>query len=147
MYCYTMLTDTMCVIRELDMWTEISKEHPIFLKNVAKLSNINLPNDLVASLDKVNEQFESLHRTVKQLMAQQPYGGMGWMPNPQMMQVRALVETFLQYDMNFINVLRQVQNHGKENAVWQTLVGHITQEQEYMYRLFTGLRNQMYGMR
>jgi hypothetical protein len=142
-----MLTDIGCALRELDMWTEISKEHPVFIKNVAKLSNIDLPKELIEKLDMINRHFESLHQAVKELMRQQQYGGMGWITYPPMMQVRNLVETFLQYDMNFINVLKQVQNYGKENKVWQTLIEHIMQEQEYMYRLFVTLKNQMNVMR
>ncbi|WP_157910226.1 DUF2935 domain-containing protein [Petroclostridium xylanilyticum] len=144
MYCYTVLTNTLCALRELDMWTEISKQHPVFIKTVAKSSNIDLPKELINKLDKLNENFEALHKRVKEIIRRQPYGGVDWMAYLPLIQVRSLVETFLQYDIDFLNVLNQVKNYGRENKVWQTLLEHIIHEQEYMYRLFVTLRNQMY---
>ncbi|MDK2799637.1 MAG: hypothetical protein PWP27_1366 [Clostridiales bacterium] len=144
MFCYSVVTNIQCVLRELDMWSEISKEHPIFIKTVAKLTNKNLAKEITDRLDKVNENFSNLQKHVKTLSERLGYGGTGWMNYTLMSQVSRLIEMFLKYDVDFLNVLKQVKTYGKDDKVWQTLIEHITEEEEYMYRLFTTLRSQLY---
>lgn len=143
MYCYSIVTNVQCVVRELDMWLEISKEHPIFLKTVAKLSGISIPQELIERLNTVQRNFEDLHKAIKEIGGMPGYWDRGYIMYPPAGRVTGYVNLFLRNDQDFIDVLMEIRRYGKENEVWQTLLEHFTQEQQYMYRLFVTLRSQL----
>ncbi len=143
MFCYTTITDIRCVLRELDLWTQISKEHPVFIKTVAELTDKDLSKEIIKQLDEVQKKFEHLHRAVRDACCRLGYGGAGWRVCPPMSGIRNLVEAFLRYNCDFLNVLKCVKTYGEEDKVWQALIGHIINEQEYMHQLFRMLRSQL----
>ncbi len=58
-------------------------------------------------------------------------------------RVLSLIDRFLRYDRRFLDLLRRVRQYGREDRVWQTLLTHFIQEQEYMLRLMRTLRSQI----
>lgn len=192
MFCYTEVSGIKCVLQELVMWSDISSEHPTFIKTVAGLTNKNLRTEIISELDRLQMQFKSLkdeaQSYLNQMMQtrldmvsaqkpmqpaivagelspvpvvphsaypyqtpiapvqyQQPYRQV---PQTQMQpvfvgMVRRLLDRFLELDRMFLDLLKKVRKYGTEDKVWQTLLEHITHEQQYMYRLMNTLRSQL----
>lgn len=143
MYCYTMAYSLQCVLRELIMWTDISSEHPIFVKTVAKLSRKDLPKDISEELKKLSKSFETLNLKAKeqlvdaQSMAAQP------MMYVYMNRAKVLLNEFGRLNRIWIGLIKEIMKCGKEDKVWQTLLSHIEEEQAYMDRLFHTLYMQI----
>ncbi|AQS58564.1 hypothetical protein B0537_05355 [Desulforamulus ferrireducens] len=142
MFCYTYLNNIECALRELTFWTKISSEHPIFLQNVANCLNLTITPNLLAGLNRMHQCFTALHQEAQRLL-----GMATGQNNFHLAQdtVR-LMQQFLQYDQEFINILQHLAQIGQNQPVWQALVNHILGEQEYMYRLVASLCQQMFHM-
>jgi hypothetical protein len=125
------------------MWTDISSEHPIFIKTVAKLSKKDLPKSIVEELKKLNKSFEELNLKAKeqlvivQSMAAQPtmYGYMN--------QAKMLLNEFGRLNRIWIGLIKEIMKYGRDDKVWQSLLSHIEEEQIYMDRLFHTLYMQI----
>jgi hypothetical protein len=129
------------VFNELVLWSDISSEHPIFIKTVAELTNKKLPKETVDKLLEVNKIFTSIKETslsVKKKIT--PYMQLKEIP-----EVRKLIQEFLKHDEHFLTVLSEVRQFGKEDKVWQTLLEHITEEQKFMFEIMTDLKVQLGG--
>lgn len=144
MYCLAVVTGINCVINELNIWTEISSEHPIFLKTVAELTDKKLTEELVLGLNDINRRFSVLNRRVRNLYRQNYNFSYYVLPNSKM-RVIELCRRFLQLDREAIRLYEELEDVGREDRVWQTLIEHIIQEQKYMYRLFDKLLEQIQG--
>lgn len=139
MYCFTYANNYECILRELSLWTEISSEHPIFIKTVAKLTNKNLSQDTINKLSEVSKVFSDLNEKVNMLNNEHIF-------NFQMfhMELKKLLNEFLINDNYVLKLLPEVKKYGKEDKVWQELLNHITHEQKFMYELFYNLISQLY---
>jgi len=142
MYCLAVVTGINCVINELNIWTEISSEHPVFLKTVAELTDKNLTEEMVMGLDNINKRFAELNRRVRNLYSQSYNFSYYAMPNLRM-RVIILCRRFMQLDREAIRLYEDLTEVGREDRVWQTLIEHIIHEQKYMYRLFGKLLEQL----
>lgn len=141
MFCYTVAQNFDCVLRELTLWSNISKEHPTFLLTVADLANIPVSEELEEQLVRLHQEFDQIEQTALALQHQlatgvyhQVYTGL----------VRT-IQAFLHYDAQFLQVLERLLLESQpDQTVWQVLVTHIRDEQTYMYRLLSTLLNQIY---
>ena len=124
------------------MWTDISSEHPIFLKTVAELTNKNLPSEIVLRLDNMNRAFSALNRRVKTFYGQHNVTTHYISPISKKVTMD-FCNRFLQLDKEMISLLSDLKKFGTEDKIWQALVEHITHEQKYMYRLFSSLLSQI----
>ncbi|TDT60956.1 DUF2935 domain-containing protein [Fonticella tunisiensis] len=140
MYCYVHITNLLCVFNELILWTEISKEHPVFVKTVAQLTNKNLSKNILDKLDEINIIFSSLQNKSMELKKRITYSIK--IHCSYVVKTGDLIEEFLAYDKRSLSVLQEVKEYGKEDMVWQTLLQHIGEEQTFMYKLFTDLLKQ-----
>ncbi len=148
MYCYTVANSYVCILRELQMWTEISSEHPIFIKTVAQLSKKKLPEELVDSLTKISNDFKNLNQTAKDLCYEFTLFPMDYVKMYGMIKsIKKALRDFERLDKLFLNILKETMKYGEEDKVWQTLLEHIREEQIYMYRLFGTLYSQLDGDR
>lgn len=141
MYCFAYLNNFNCVINELMLWSDISSEHPIFIKTVADLTHKNLPEDVLDKLGEVNKIFSDLKGKTENLKKQMHFN-----PNNQynyLTQIKMLVKEFLIHDKHALEIITIVKEYGREDKVWQTLLEHITEEQQFMYQVFWDLDNQL----
>lgn len=141
MYCFTCINGINCVLNELMLWTEISSEHPIFVRTVAELTKKNLAPSMINELMQLNKSFTELNKKVKSLQ-----GMMAQNPNLQqqyVMQLLRLVDEFMSLDRRAIQLYPQLRAYGKEDKVFQTLLEHIEHEQRFMYETFTNIRSQI----
>ncbi|GAA0726982.1 hypothetical protein GCM10008905_24080 [Clostridium malenominatum] len=137
MYCYTLVNNLNCVFNELILWSDISSEHPIFIKTVADLTKKNLSTEIVNELMHINKVFSELKAKAEKLKR-------GSNPMPYMvMGLRQLINEFCMHDMHFLSLLDKVKEYGKEDKIWQTLLEHITHEQRFMYELMGDLMTQI----
>lgn len=142
MYCLTIVTGIKCIVSELNMWTDISCEHPIFLKTVAELTDKKLPEEIISKLNNLNVSFCNLNKRVKRFYGY--FSGINYYMSPPVIRMTiSFCNSFLKYDKEIIALLKDLKNFGTEDNVWQTLVEHITHEQKYMYRLFSSLLDQI----
>jgi hypothetical protein len=141
LYCFTYVNNFACVVGELSLWSDISNEHPVFVKTVADLSNKNLPQEVVDKLMTVKKMFEELEDKAEALKKQMHFNPNN--PYASLTQIKELVKEFLLRDKRAIQVYDEVKQYGKEDQVWQTLLEHITEEQEFMYKLFTDITTQL----
>lgn len=137
MYCFAVVTDIKCVINELYMWTDISSEHPIFLKTVAELTDKNLTDEMVLRLDDLREKFMDLNIRVK--------NSVNYMYPTSRRRAIDLCKQFIQLDREALRLYNELANIDPEDKIWQTLIEHIIHEQKYMYRLFNMLLYQIQG--
>ena len=141
MYCFTYASNFKCIENELILWSDISSEHPTFIKTVAKLTKKRLSESTVNKLTEVTKRFSELNRQVKALSShpQTNYYNM-------YKELERLVNQFLIDDKYVLGVLPEVKAYGKDDKVWQTLLEHITHEQNFMYELFSNLQRQLKRM-
>jgi hypothetical protein len=142
MYCYTQFSNITCALNELLLWSHISSEHPIFIKTVAELSKKNLPTNIIEKLMHVNKIFTSLQNDANKLKKDLPQGP--YATNMNIKQTKLLIDRFLRNDEFVIGFLPDLKKYGEDDMVWQTLIGHIIHEQQFMYNLFTDLLSQIH---
>jgi hypothetical protein len=59
------------------------------------------------------------------------------------MNIKRIIDEFLQYDTYVLSIYPQLLVFGKENEIWKELVNHIISEQTFMLELFKDLRQQI----
>ncbi|MBU5485783.1 DUF2935 domain-containing protein [Clostridium sp. MSJ-11] len=137
MYCYTLVNNLNCVFNELILWSDISSEHPIFIKTLGELTKKDLPKDIVNQLMHINKVFSQLKTKVEELKKRGcpiPYA---------VMELKKLINEFCMHDAHFLSLLEEVKKYGKKDKVWQTLLEHITHEQKFMYELMGNINMQL----
>lgn len=138
MYCPIYATGLNCLVNELLLWSDISSDHPIFIKTVASLTNKNLSNEIIEGLNNVNKRFSNLHMRVKEFKERNQ-------PRPMpghIMELKRLMQEFLVHDRYFLSLIPKIQVYGKEDKVWQELLNHIHHEQNFMFELFSDMTKQ-----
>ncbi|APC39987.1 DUF2935 domain-containing protein [Clostridium estertheticum] len=141
MYCHTHINQFSCVFNELQLWSHISSDHPNFLKNVANLSKINLPKVAEDQLDDIHKMFLGLYNNIiylKKVVVSNPK-----LYNTHILAVKKVIDEFLLHDTHALSFYPQLLAFGKENDAWQELVKHIINEQNFMFELFTDLKQQI----
>lgn len=142
MYCFTAANSFMCILNELILWSDISSEHPIFIKTVGQLTEKNLPENIIDMLMEVNQTFSVLNKSVRLMKGKIKAGSFNY--NAYRKPVLVLIDDFLIHDKQVLDlVLPSVKNYGKEDKIWQELLEHITREQVFMYELFCNLKIQI----
>lgn len=141
MYCTPCVKNINCVLNELLLWSDISFEHPVFIDTVAKLTNKNLPKELINRLMEAHRIFTDINNKAKAL--KKSLYNFPRVPRTYIEELRKLIDEFLVHDVNFVRILDELKQYGKADEVWQTLLHHITNEQKFMYSTFTGLKNQL----
>ncbi|WP_163192910.1 DUF2935 domain-containing protein [Clostridium thermarum] len=142
MYCFTYASSYDCIFNELLLWSEISSEHPVFIKTVAELSGIKLPQDMESRLMNVNKDFSELKEKV--LQAREVLAFNCYYRMEVGSEIKKLIIEFIRMDENFISLLAKVRNVAPEEKVWQTLLEHITEEQIFMKNIFENLKLQVF---
>lgn len=132
MYCYTYVNQYLCVFNELQLWTHVSNEHPVFLKTVARLSKIRIPKSVEEKLNNIHQEFMNLYQQSKMLNKEQ-----------HSLEVRRIIDKFLVLDRDAIEFYPELLNYGKDNEPWKELVHHIIMEQKFMYKLMSDLKKQI----
>jgi hypothetical protein len=140
-YCYTCVDEFSCIFNELQLWSYISGDHPNFLKTVAKLSNVPLPQVTEDKLDDIHKSFQTVYDNVlylKKIVVGNPN-----LNNQHAMAVKKVINEFMFYDSQVLLFYPQLLNFGKDNMSWQELVKHIISEQTFMLELFQDLEQQI----
>lgn len=138
MYCPIFISSYKCLLNELLLWSDVSSEHPIFIKTVAELTKKNLSKEITEKLMHFNKIFSELNNKVQVLIKKSTPT-----PSPQTMQeLGELINQFLIYDKEVLKLLPEIKQYGKEDKVWQTLLEHITREQTFMYEMFSKVISQ-----
>lgn len=167
MFCYTVVSGVRCVLQEIEMWSHISGDHPVFIKTVARLTNKKLNRDIISELNGISGQFSKLEEDAGRLLRGMPMARIGvaagaapmpalmpmqqpaWslmqdqMPAAFVGEVRRLIDRFLRSDRIFLELLAKIRKYDVKDKVWQTLLEHIATEEEYMYRLMNTLKSQL----
>lgn len=141
MYCYTHMLQFTCVFNELQLWSHISSEHPKFLKNVASLTNVNLPKSIESRLDEAHKMFLGVYNNtmyLKRVVDNNPA-----LYRQNIMAIRKLIDEFILHDTHVLSFYPQLLKYGTDNKAWQELVKHIISEQNFMLELFRDLRRQI----
>jgi len=141
MYCYTYMNQFTCIFNELLLWTHISSEHPIFLKTVATLSEVNLQKDIQDKLDDIHQTFLALYNNVVYLK-----NDVEGNPNQyfqHIIGIKKLIDEFLRHDDHALSIYPELMTSGVENKAWQELINHIISEQTFMLQLFKDLRQEI----
>lgn len=141
MYCFTYASSYDCIFNELILWSDISSEHPVFIKTVADLSGKKLPQDIEQGLARYNKDFTELKEKVIQIREQLTYSK--YYSNDIGTEIKRLVTEFIIMDENYLIFLSKVRKVAPEDRVWQTLLEHIIEEQTFMKKLFEDLRVQL----
>jgi hypothetical protein len=142
MYCFTAANSFTCILNELILWSDISSEHPIFIKTVGQLTEKNLSQNIIDILMDINQNFSALNKSVRLLKGKMKAGSFNYYAYRK--PVLVLIDNFLIHDKKVLDLmLPSVKNYGKEDKVWQELLEHITREQVFMYELFCNLKTQI----
>lgn len=135
LYCKCYFTNLTCVVNEILLWSEVSSEHPIFIKTVASLTRKNLPESLNRRLDEISEMFKPIMKKAEAIKGKSHITPLVYL------DVKSLIDEFLLHDGHFLMLLPEIKQYGKDDAVWQELLEHITHEQRYMFELFTNFKD------
>ena len=140
-YCHTYLSRFSCVFNELQLWSHISSEHPIFLTNVASLTKVNLPKTVVDKLDEAHKRFLAVYNNavyLKKVIDGNPY-----LYYRKTVAIKKAINDFIINDTMVLSFYPQLLEYGTHNQAWQELVKHIISEQNFMLELFKDLRQQI----
>ena len=140
MYCYTYINQVTCIFNELQLWSRISSEHPKFLKNVATLSKLDLPENIVDELNGIHKAFLGLYNNVVHL--KKLVGANPTLYPQHIASIKRAIDEFLTYDAHALSVYPKLLIFGAENNSWKELVNHIINEQAFMFELMKDLRQQ-----
>ncbi|MGE5627276.1 MAG: DUF2935 domain-containing protein [Solirubrobacterales bacterium] len=132
MYCYTYVNQYNCVFNEIQLWSHISSDHPIFFKTVASLSKIELP-------EAVEDKLLNIHNGFMKIYKQSIY----MKKNHLSSGVKNLLKEFINLDTYVLSFYPQLIEYGKGNDAWSELVNHIISEQKFMYELICDLIKQI----
>jgi hypothetical protein len=115
MYCYTRISNLICVFNELQLWCEISSEHPIFIKTVSDLTKKNLPESIVDKLLQINSLFITLGNDTLALKQ-------SIKPNPKFnykytQQIGMLIDRFLKNDEYVLSVIPEILHTNKSLCI------------------------------
>lgn len=143
MYCYTIVNSLDCVLKELGIWTQISSEHHIFLLKIAQLTNKRINRSLEKRIKDSRKEFTKLEKSIVKIDKQFNGRYNAISAKKKTKAVIDLLKEFLQLDKNFLGILKNLEKIGKRDKVWQALIAHIIDEQEYMFSLFSNLLNQL----
>ena len=141
MYCHTYVNQFSCIFNELQLWSHISSDHPVFLKNVANLTKVNLPKATVDTLDEINKVFSKLYNDIiqlKKIVISNPT-----QYRQHILAVKKIMDEFLHHDTFLLSFYPQLLKFGKKNSAWQELVKHIIDEQGFMLELIRDIRQQV----
>ncbi|NLM35643.1 MAG: DUF2935 domain-containing protein [Clostridiales bacterium] len=141
MYCFTYASSYDCVFNELILWSDISSEHPIVAKTLAQLSGKELSKDIEDKLASYNRDFSEFKEKVIQTREQLVYNQ--YYRNDVGGELRKLISEFLIMDENFLMFIDELKKVAPEDKIWQTLMGHFTEEQTFMKKLFEDLKLQV----
>lgn len=126
-----------CIIEELILWSEISSEHPIFIKTLCNLTNKDLPEILNNNLTDTQKIFLDLVKKSRNLKQEEV--------NPQLfvssiVEIRNIIDVFLFNNRSFIEILLEIKQYEEEDSVWKELLCHIEHEQKFMQELFSNMK-------
>lgn len=141
MYCYTYVNNISCIVNELILWSEISSEHPVFIKNVARLTSKDLCEEIIEKLDRINKEFSELKERAENLKEKGKYNSYIYMSS--IVKIRELIDIFLKNDSYRMDLISQLKEYGKDDMVWQELIEHIGYEQKFMYETFREVKMQL----
>ena len=141
MYCFTYSSSYDCVFNELILWSDISSEHPIVAKTLAQLSGKEMSKDIEDKLASYNRDFSEFKEKVIQTREQLVYNQ--YYRNDVGGELRKLISEFLIMDENFLMFIDELKKVAPEDKIWQTLMGHFTEEQTFMKKLFEDLKLQV----
>lgn len=141
MYCYTVISNLKCVLTELEMWSKDSMEHHTFILKFADCTNKRLAYNLLTRIRESRENFKELTEEAYELMEE--YDKSTGQYQNFIRPIRALLQRFIKYDKNFLSILYDLQEIGKRDKIWQTLIQHILDEQKYSFRLMKSLKKQL----
>ncbi|AZR73664.1 hypothetical protein BBF96_09865 [Anoxybacter fermentans] len=132
--CYFTISHSLnYVLWELMLWSSISKEHQTFLLTVADLTDKDLSSEIEKDLMQFHNLFEKIENETIRLKEKLQYY------YPVYRKLSGLLKRFLIINKKFIPVLEKLKSYGKDEPVWQMLVGHIEGEHRYMEKLFKNL--------
>lgn len=141
MYCYTYANEFACILNELQLWSHISSDHPVFLKTVASLAKIMLPNNILKQLDETHHLFHHLYKHVVHLKKKD--ANHSRLDHYELAEVKKAIDDFILYNAQAISYYPDLLEYGQDNPVWLELVKHIINEQSFMMDLFDDLRLQL----
>jgi hypothetical protein len=139
MHFFTAANNFTYILNELIFWSDISSEHPIFIKTLGELTEKKLPRNIIDMLIEINQTFSTLNKSVIQMEAKIVTGALSY--NTCRTSILVLIEDFLIADKQILDlVLPSVKTYGKDDRIWQELLKHITHEQKFMYKLFCSFK-------
>lgn len=141
MYCYTYANEFTCIFNELQLWTHISSEHPMFIKTVASLSKVNLPKGIVTRLDDIHKAFLGLYNNI--IYLKKAVNGNPNLYKNNIVAIRRVIDEFIILDTEVLAFYPKLIRLVPENKVFDELVKHIMSEQSFMLELFKNLRQQI----
>lgn len=132
MYCYTYVNQYNCIFNEIQLWSHVSSDHPIFLKTVANLSKIEIPKTVEDNLLNIHNGFMKLYKQSLCMKKNQQSAG-----------IKGVLKEFINLDTYVLAFYPQLIELGRGNRAWSELVNHIISEQKFMYQLINDLIKQI----
>ncbi len=142
MFCYVVANSINCVLKEMLLWSKLSKEHPTFILTVADLISLNLSSDLTIDLTEIHDGFAKVEDEVIKLY--EKVEETIWNHYIICNKLVIIFKKILKYNEKFLRQIESLKSYGEENPVWQILIEHIEDEQKYMEILIRTLCSQIY---
>src|SRR5690554_3132605 len=106
------------LLGELNFWISLSREHPIFIKEIAQSQHILLDTSLQKHLNKNYKDFSGLHKNINILM-NQLRSNFTLCPPPNnpyfLLEVSANLHNIIQVNVDFIDILKKLGHLGSRN--------------------------------
>lgn len=125
---YDLNTIAIVTLDEMKLWAKNSKEHPIFIRKVADLTKKCLSSETISGLDKMNIEFAKIEVKAHDIQRTCHYDIIN--------EIKKLILRYLAVNKEFVSLLEKTKSVGKDDLVWQLLLQHIIEEQQYTGSLF-----------
>lgn len=125
------------------MWSKDSMQHHIFILQFADCRNKRLGYNLVEEIRKSQESFEELNEEVNDVLAEYEKNTSPNYYQRLIKDIKHLLQKYIKYDKRFLAILKDLQEIGQRDDIWQTLIDHIIDEQKYSFRLMKNFKAQL----
>lgn len=124
------------LLNEMNFWMDLSKEHPMFIKTMAKNQKVTIDSTVK---ERLNKNYKDFHHISKELVIIQHQWNFYPLPsvNDQylLFRISAIIENILKADVQFLNSLKYLENLSAKDNSWRIFINHITLEQRQLLQI------------
>lgn len=126
------------LLNELILWTNLSKEHPVFIKEISLYQEIDIDNNLKELLNKSFKDFNIIRKKLMDIKNYYNFYSQS-IVNKQhlLLDISIILKDLLRVNMEFLEALKLLEKLPSRDNSWGAFINHITIEQRQLLQIST----------